>query len=130
MSEVRVTSATGGQKGKKPERYDLIPVEPLAEVARIYGKGAEKYEDRNWEKGYDWGLSFAAMQRHAWAFWGGESVDPENRTHHLASVVFHALALMEYERLGKGTDSRSVTPQTYAKSSLEWPNFIRITSND
>ena len=108
MSEVRVTSATGGQKGKKPERYDLIPVEPLAEVARIYGKGAEKYEDRNWEKGYDWGLSFAAMQRHAWAFWGGESVDPENRTHHLASVVFHALALMEYERLGNGTDSRSV----------------------
>ena len=105
--EVRVTSATGGQKGKKLERFDLIPVGALLEVARVYGKGAEKYEDRNWELGYDWSLSFAAMQRHAWAFWGGTSRDPETGVHHLASVVFHAMALMEFEGRGKGTDDRS-----------------------
>ena len=105
--EVRVTSATGGQKGKKLARFDLLPVQPLIEVARLYGAGAEKYDDRNWELGYAWSLSFAAMQRHAWAFWGGESIDPETQRHHLASVIFHAMALMEYEARRKGTDDRS-----------------------
>ena len=105
--EVRVTAPSGGEKGKKLARYDLLPVEPLREVARLYGRGAEKYADRNWELGYDWSLSFAAMQRHAWAFWGGESIDPETERHHLASVVFHAMALMEYEAKGKGRDDRS-----------------------
>lgn len=37
------TSATGGQKGSKPARFDLIPTEPLWMLAELYGKGAEKY---------------------------------------------------------------------------------------
>ena len=105
--EVRVTSSTGGQKGRKLARFDLLPVGPLTEVARLYGRGAEKYADRNWENGYPWSLSFAAMQRHAWAFWGGESIDPENERHHLASVIFHALALMQFEMSELGDDDRS-----------------------
>ena len=105
--EIRVTSPTGGQKGMKLARFDLLPPEALREVARLYGTGASKYSDRNWEKGYNWGLSFAALQRHAWLFWGGESIDPETQRHHLASVVFHALALMEFERRGRGFDDRS-----------------------
>lgn len=105
--EIRVVSETGGAKGQKLERYDLIPVEPLAELARVYGAGAKKYAERNWEKGYDWGLSFAALQRHVQLFWSGESIDEETQRHHLACVIFHAMAMMEFERLGKGTDSRS-----------------------
>lgn len=105
--EVIVTDPeTGGQKGKKLARFDLIPVAPLWEVARLYGAGAEKYKDRNWERGYAWSLSFAAMQRHAWLFWSGESRDPGTLCHHLASVVFHAFALMEFEARGHGTDDR------------------------
>jgi hypothetical protein len=104
--EERITSETGGQKGKKLARFDLIPVGPLWRVAELYGLGARKYEDRNWEKGYDWSLSYAAMQRHANLFWGGESIDPETKGHHLASVIFHAMALMEYEAKGTGTDDR------------------------
>lgn len=95
--EVRVTDPeTGGQKGQKPEQYSLIPKGPLAEVARLYGRGAEKYARNNWAQGYDWHLSFDALMRHAWAFWGGEDVDPETRCHHLSSVVFHAFSLMEF----------------------------------
>ena len=106
-TEVRVTAASGGQKGKKDIRFDLLPAGPLWEVARLYGAGAQKYEDRNWERAYPWSLSFAAMMRHAWLFWGGESTDPETQCHHLAAVVFHALALMEFESKQKGTDDRA-----------------------
>lgn len=94
--EVRTTSSTGGEKGVKPARYDLIPVIPLDTLARVYGRGAEKYEDYNWAKGYEWSKSFAAMQRHAWAFWAGEDLDPELQLPHLASVAWHAFTLMHF----------------------------------
>lgn len=105
--ELRVTDPdTGGQKGDKVERYDLIPVRPLAAVARHYGVGARKYEARNWERGYNWSLSYAALQRHANAFWSGEDIDPDNGQPHLAAVVFHALALMEYGETHPEKDDR------------------------
>lgn len=87
-------------------RYDLIPVQPLAEVARVYTIGAKKYDDRNWELGLQWGRVYAAMQRHANAFWGGERLDPKDGQHHLASVAWCALALMEYERTHPEGDDR------------------------
>lgn len=105
--ETRITDPeTGGEKGRKLERFDLMPAEPLEAVARHYGIGAEKYEDRNWERGYSWSLSFAAMMRHAWRFWRGEDIDPETGSPHLAAVVFHALALMEFARTHPEKDDR------------------------
>lgn len=105
--EVRITDAySGGQKGSKLARYDLIPVAPLEELAKLYGAGARKYDDRNWEKGYAWSLSYAAFQRHANAFWAGESIDAETQRHHLAAAMFHAMALMEMQYRGTGTDDR------------------------
>lgn len=95
-SETRTVSSTGGEKGVKPERYDLIPVEALAKVARLYGRGAEKYEEHNWRKGYEWSKSYAALQRHANQFWAGEDIDEEMQLPHLTSVIFHALALLTF----------------------------------
>lgn len=95
--EQRVTDPdTGGQKGEKPEAYALIPVEALAEVARVYGYGAKKYEPNNWRKGYSWSLSYSALQRHLNAFWSGEERDPESGLPHLAHAVFHCLTLLTW----------------------------------
>lgn len=106
--EVRVVDATtGGAKGQKLARFDLLPWPELWEVAKLYGKGAEKYEDRNWERGYRWGLSFAALHRHLAQFWQGESVDAQTGCHHLASVVFHAFALMRFEKQHAELDDRA-----------------------
>ena len=71
-----VDPVTGGEKGKKLERYDLIPVRPLAEVARCFGMGARKYADRNWEQGLAWGRVFGALMRHLWAWWQGSIISP------------------------------------------------------
>lgn len=87
-------------------RYDLLPTEPLAEVARVYTIGAKKYGDRNWERGIKWGRIYAALQRHANAFWKGERLDPVDGQHHMASVAWCALALMEYERTHPELDDR------------------------
>lgn len=107
QSEVRVVNEdTGGAKGSKLARFDLLPWQQIWKVAELYGKGAEKYAERNWERGYDWSLSYAALQRHAVLFWEGEDIDPETRCHHLSSVIFHALAMMEFGETHPDLDNR------------------------
>ncbi len=87
-------------------RYDLIPPEALDGLARLYAMGAEKYEDRNWEKGMKWSRIFSAMMRHAWAWFRGETYDKQDKQHHLLSVIWCAMALYAYEHRGTGTDDR------------------------
>lgn len=100
VTEVRLTSVTGGAKGSKPARFDLIPTGPLWELAEHYGKGAQKYErvngKDNWRNGYDWSLSYAALQRHANAFWNGEDIDAETGSKHIIAAAWHCLALAHF----------------------------------
>jgi len=116
--EVRQKSATGGEKGQKLARFDLIPAGPLRRLAEHYGYGAFKYEDRNWERGYPWSLNFSALNRHLWAWWGGENVDPdsEHGTLHLTAVAWHAFALLEFMETKPEYDDR---PNTVKENELE-----------
>ena len=100
------TPGGGVKNDRSKPRYDLIPVEPLKLVAEVYALGADKYADRNWENGMSWHRMYRALLSHAIAFWGGESRDKDGGQHHLASTVFCALALMEYEIKGSGDDDR------------------------
>jgi hypothetical protein len=106
MTEVRSVSSTGGEKGVKEERFDLLPWEAIGKVARHYAKGAEKYEAHNWRRGYEWSKSYAALMRHLTAFWSGEDIDEETGSPHMAAVVFHALALLTFMDEQPGFDDR------------------------
>lgn len=94
--EVRSVSSSGGEKGVKPQRLDLLPVLPLLLTSEHFAAGAKKYADHNWRKGYEWSKSYAALLRHLFAFWGGEDIDEETGSHHLQAVAFHSLVLLEY----------------------------------
>jgi hypothetical protein len=76
----------------------LIPTYPLRELVRVFGIGAKKYRPRGWEAGMEWSRIFDAMNRHILAWLDGETHDPTDGQHHLASVAWAALVLMEYER--------------------------------
>lgn len=112
--EVRVTDPdTGGQKGQKLARFSLLPWDVIWKLAEHFGKGARKYEDRNWQKGYAWSLSYDALQRHLAAFWNREDFDddPElrdddGRALHIIAVIWHACALAWFWLNDKGTDDR------------------------
>lgn len=118
MTEVRTTSSTGGEKGTKPERYDLIPVEALATVARLYGEGAKKYSEHNWRKGYEWSKSYSALQRHANEFWKGVDLDPETGLPHLSAVIFHSLALITFMEEQPEFDDRYMQLSTNQRDAL------------
>lgn len=105
--EVRVTDPeTGGQKGRKPERWDLMPYAALDELARVYAFGAEKYSAHNYLRGYAWSLSLGALQRHVSQWAQGRDRDEETGLHHLAHAAWHCLALLMFDRHDLGTDDR------------------------
>jgi hypothetical protein len=109
MSEERIVNEkTGGEKGAKREAMSLIPLDVLKrDVSPHYRAGADKYAPDNWRKGYDWSLSADALLRHFAAFWSErEELDEETGTHHLAAVVFHALALLHFVREHPDLDDR------------------------
>lgn len=101
-----VTSETGGTKGVKVCRYDLIPAEALAELAAAYGMGAKKYGENNYLQGYAWLKNVGAGMRHFWRWVLREDFDPETGIHHLALVAWHCFALMTFQARNLGTDDR------------------------
>lgn len=112
LGEVRVTDASGGQKGSKLARFDMIPPDVLWELAEHFGFGERKYPsdpetgEANWQKGYRWSLSSAALQRHLSAWLQGEDTDPEVGDSHLIAVAWHAFALRWFQLHERGTDDR------------------------
>lgn len=107
--EIRqVDPKTGGQKGQKIERFDLIPPDALLELARLYGVGARKYAENNWRKGYPWSWSYAALFRHlVWRWWLlKEECDPETGVHHVICAAWHCFAMYVFATHKLGTDDR------------------------
>lgn len=104
--EVRVTSATGGEKGQKDAQASTLDAVALLSLAEVSGFGARKYARHNYLKGYDWSLSLDALHRHLWAFQAGEDRDAESGLPHMAHAAWHALALVSFQLRGLGVDDR------------------------
>jgi hypothetical protein len=133
--ETRVVDPnTGGAKGVKLARFDLLPWDIIKELSEHFGRGARKYDDNNWKRGYKWSLSFGALHRHLAAFWDREEIDDDeslldedgvSRTRHIVAVVWHACVLAWFSLHGVGTDDRPVTqriveePQRYVVGKPE-----------
>jgi len=100
MNEV----ATKHDRGKL--RYDLMPPDALDQVVGVLTYGANKYGDRNWEKGFSWGRLFGATMRHLWSWWRGEAIDVESGYSHLAHAAAGTLMLLATVTRGIGKDDR------------------------
>jgi hypothetical protein len=113
--EVRTVAASGGEKGVKDERFDLIPVYSMRILARVYGYGLNKYRTdteyqgpdvANWRKGYEWSKNFAAMERHIGAAKEGEWFDDESGLPHLGHAAWHCLTLLWFYKYKAEFDDR------------------------
>ena len=94
-AEVTTISSTGAKKGVKKQRFELVPPRAIAELTKLYGRGAKKYAPNNFRLGYETSKSYGAGQRHAILFWSGENYDSETECHHLASFVWHCFTILE-----------------------------------
>jgi hypothetical protein len=101
-------------------RHDLLPPVAIDRVAEVLTRGAEKYGERNWEKGLKWGRLYAALHRHLTAFWSGEEFDPETGLHHMAHASCCSLMLLDHavNPLMQHLDDR---PKTHSVASFGQP---------
>lgn len=95
-----------GKKNDKKDdktRWELMPLDCLEDIARVYTEGAKKYGDNNWqnlENGYE--RYKGALLRHLYAS-TYEEFDPETKVRHEAAIAWNSIALLYYAKHGRKT---------------------------
>lgn len=81
--------------------FHTIPPQILAELARLCTYGEIKYppteNQANWTRGMSYNFVLNSLERHLLRFKAGESYDKELAVHHMAQVMWNAMALMWYD---------------------------------
>lgn len=80
----------GERKNSGKNRLDLIPPEMFQALGEVLTFGANKYADRNWEKGMPLTEIAASLLRHYVAWLKGEDIDPESGKPHLWHMFTNA----------------------------------------
>lgn len=79
----------------KKLRWDLLPLEEIEDIVKVYTAGSIKYGDNNWQNldnGYQ--RYKAAMLRHLLEYEKGNTIDEDTGCHHLAQVAWNAIAML------------------------------------
>jgi predicted HAD superfamily Cof-like phosphohydrolase len=94
-------------------RLDLLPIEPMMQIANVFGFGAKKYFANSYRQGETvvWSRTYGSILRHMMAFWSGEDKDPESGLDHLAHAGTQLFILMEHAAHNKNKDDRFVRGQ-------------------
>lgn len=84
-------------------RWDLLPMEEIEDIVKVYHAGAKKYGPNNWQN-LDNGFERyrAATFRHMMAYLKGERMDKETNVHHLAAAAWNVITMLWYDKHGKG----------------------------
>ena len=97
-------------------RYDLISRIMIERLAKLLQRGAEKYNDRNWEKGMPLSVYMDSGMRHLFKFLEGHRDED-----HLIAAIWNLQALLHIEEMVK----RGVL----SEELLDLPNYVRNEPN-
>ena len=97
-------------------RYDLISPIMIERLAKLLQRGAEKYNDRNWEKGMPLSVYMDSGMRHLFKFLEGHRDED-----HLIAAIWNLQALLHIEEMVK----RGVL----SEELLDLPNYVRNEPN-
>ena len=121
LSNIKIAPSSDGtiQPGFAPKfdstkvRVDLLPIDPMMQVANVFGFGAKKYFANSYRQGETvaWSRTYGSILRHLFAFWQGEDTDPESGLPHLAHAGTQLFILMEHTAHNKDKDDRFVGVQ-------------------
>ena len=79
--------------------WELLPLEDIEDVIKVYTEGANKYGVNTWqnlENGYN--RYKAALFRHLLEYEKGNEYDEETGCRHLAQVVWNAIAMLHISK--------------------------------
>lgn|SRR5574344_916969 len=80
-------------------RWDLLPLEDIEDVVKVYTEGVKKYAPNSWQNlpdGYN--RYKAAMFRHLLEYEKGNTIDEETGCLHLSQVVWNAIAMLHVSK--------------------------------
>lgn len=92
-------------------RYDLISPIMIDRLAKLLQRGAEKYNDRNWEKGMPLSVYMDSGMRHLYKYLEGQRDED-----HLIAAIWNLQALLHIEEMVR----RGKLP----KDLLDLPNYV------
>lgn len=109
----------GQRKNEGKLRYDLIHPVANKGLVSVLTKGAEKYAERNWEKGMKWSKVIASLKRHLAAIEQGEDYDEETGELHADHLQANAHFLSSYYTIYPEGDDRPHKYLDYPKIGLD-----------
>lgn len=110
-------------------RWDLLPMQEIEDIVRVYHLGAKKYAENSWQNvsnGFE--RYRAALMRHMMAYIDGERYDMELGVNHLASVAWNAIALLWYDKHGKGLLPGTGSGHIPVEKTIVYPE--RVTADE
>lgn len=98
-------------------------------LAKVSEYGARKYAPWNWAKGLSWGETLDCLERHLIAFKKGEELDAESGLPHIDHLLWNAMALSHFQKLGHGVDDRwKGQPAGVAPAAPMTPRMRRVAA--
>lgn len=83
-------------------RWELLPLEDVEDIVRVYTAGAKKYGEDKWQNLPDGIRRYkAALLRHLVEYDKGNEIDEETGCLHLAQVAWNAIAMLHISKQQK-----------------------------
>jgi len=128
MSSNWKSSATGAVREALGVPYTRhLPLEALAAAAASFEYGAQKYADRNWEKGLPWQQMIDSLKRHVEDFERGKDYDDAedgSGLHQVCMIMASAMMLTASVIREIGEDDRLPAPDEKAMTAKECAKYI------
>lgn len=108
-----LSKGEGLRYNKGKARYDLVQPWAHEQMVKVLTTGAQKYAERNWERGMKWSNVISSLKRHVAAIESGEDYDQETGLLHAAHVACNAHFLTAYYKIYPQGDDR---PHSYLEN--------------
>src|SRR5574344_424715 len=108
-------------------RWDLLPLEEVEDIVKVFTAGANKYGDNNWqhlENGYQ--RYKAAMFRHLLEYEKGTEFDVETGCRHLAQVAWNAIAILYLSKHSTSDEHEKLIQELDKKISEKIDNCNKV----
>lgn len=113
-SKKRRKFSTGSKRDVNEDkgRYDLVSPIMIERLAKLLQRGAQKYDERNWEKGMPLSVYMDSGMRHMYKFLEGHKDED-----HLVAAIWNFQALLHIEEM----INRKLLPTKL----LDLPNYLK-----
>jgi len=109
---------SGKKNDQEKNRLDLIHPAVILELGKVLTYGANKYGERNYQKGLAYHRVYGAALRHLVAWWNGENNDRESGLLHLSHCLCNIAFLIEFESNREKYANSDDKPQSKIRNYL------------